>query len=129
MLLQSAGHVFRVMLDPAMDIDTQVELEIRIGEEIETLEKEMVDGEEGTAPPESLDGTIGRLSRQDSLMQQELAKDAQRRRGLRLRLLKEARERMDGGTYGICLGCGEEIEDARLIETPEAPLCSRCAPA
>lgn len=129
MLLQSAGHVFRVMLDPAMDIDTQVELEIRIGEEIETLEKEMVDGEEGTAPPESLDGTIGRLSRQDSLMQQELAKDAQRRRGLRLRLLKEARERMDGGTYGICLGCGEEIEDARLIETPEAPLCSGCAPA
>lgn len=117
------------MFNPAMDIDTQIELEIRIGEEIETLEKEMVDGEEGTAPPESLDGTIGRLSRQDSLMQQELAKDAQRRRGLRLRLLKEARGRMDGGTYGICLGCGEEIEDARLIETPEAPLCSGCAPA
>lgn len=129
MLLQSAGHVLPGHARPAMDIDTQIELEIRIGEEIETLEKEMVDGEEGTAPPESLDGTIGRLSRQDSLMQQELAKDAQRRRGLRLRLLKEARERMDGGTYGICLGCGEEIEDARLIETPEAPLCSGCAPA
>lgn len=111
----------------AMDIDTQIELEVRIGEEIETLEKQIVAGEEGTAPPESLDGTIGRLSRQDSLMQQELAKDAQRRRTLRLKRLKEAMQRMDDGSFGLCLGCGSEIDDARLMETPEAPLCSACA--
>jgi DnaK suppressor protein len=110
-----------------MDIDTQIDLEVRIAEEIEALEKDLVAGEEGTAPPEALDGTIGRLSRQDSLMQQELAKDAQRRRTLRLRRLKEAMQRMDDGSFGLCLGCGVEIDDARLIETPEASLCSACA--
>lgn len=113
----------------AMDIDTQVDLEIRIGEEIEALEREIKEGEEGAAPPESLDGTIGRLSRQDSLMQQELAKDAQRRRTMRLKLLKEAQQRMDDGSFGLCLGCGGEIEDDRLLETPEAPLCASCAMA
>lgn len=112
---------------PGMDIDTQIELEIRVGEEIELLEEEIVAGREGAAPPESLDGTIGRLSRQDSLMQQELAKDAQRRRRNRLKLLREAQQRMDDGSFGLCLGCGGEIEDARLIETPEAPLCAGCA--
>lgn len=111
----------------AMNIDTQIDLEIRIGEQIEALEKEIVEGEEGAAPPESLDGTIGRLSRQDSLMQQELAKDAQRRRQLRLRLLKEAQQRMDDGSFGMCPECGGEIDDERLLDTPEAPLCSGCA--
>lgn len=110
-----------------MDIDTQIELEIRIAGEIEALLKEIEAGAEGAAPPESLDGTIGRLSRQDSLMQQELAKDAQRRRALRLHLLQQAQARMDDGSYGLCLNCGGEIEDKRLLETPEAPLCSRCA--
>jgi len=110
-----------------MDIDALVDLEIRIQEEIGQLVREIEEGRDGTAPPESLDGTIGRLSRQDSLMQQEMAKDAQRRRSLRLHLLQQAATRMDDGTYGICLNCGNDIADSRLQETPEAPLCSGCA--
>lgn len=110
-----------------MDIDTQIDLEIRIREEIERLVLEIEDSREGTAPPESLDGTIGRLSRQDSLMQQEMAKDAQRRRSLRLHLLQQAAARMDDGSYGLCINCGGDIDDSRLLETPEAPLCNKCA--
>lgn len=110
-----------------MDIDTQIDIEIRIREDIDKLLTEIEVGKEGTAPPESLDGTIGRLSRQDSLMQQEMAKDAQRRRNLRLHLLQQAAARMDDGTYGICLNCGTDIADARLLETPESPLCSACS--
>lgn len=110
-----------------MDIDTQIDLEIRIRGMIEALVAEIADSRESTAPPESLDGTIGRLSRQDSLMQQEMAKDHQRRRTLRLHLLQQAAARMDDGTYGLCLNCGEDIEDSRLLETPEAPLCGKCA--
>lgn len=109
-----------------MDIDTQIDLEIRMRDEVEQLLVEIETGKEGAAPPESLDGTIGRLSRQDSLMQQELAKDAQRRRALRLHLLQQALHRMDDGSYGLCLECGEEIAETRLLETPEAPLCSAC---
>lgn len=45
-----------------MDIDTQVDLEVRMREEVEQLLVEIETGKEGAAPPESLDGTIGRLS-------------------------------------------------------------------
>jgi DnaK suppressor protein len=110
-----------------MGIETQIDLEFRIHAEIEQLLLEMEAGKEGASPPEALDGTIGRLSRQDSLMRQEMAKDAQRRRTLRLHLLQQAAARMDDGTYGICLNCGEDIADERLLETPEAPLCSACS--
>lgn len=111
----------------AMDTETEIELEVRIEEEIGKILAELEAGKEGTAPPESLDGTIGRLSRQDSLMQQELAKDAQRRRTLKLHLLQQAAARVLAGTYGKCLNCDGEIAVARLLETPEAPLCSDCA--
>lgn len=110
-----------------MDTETEIEIEVRIQEEIEKILADIESGKEATAPPESLDGTIGRLSRQDSLMQQEMAKDAQRRRTLKLHLLQQAAARMDAGTYGTCLNCDEEIATARLLETPEAPLCSNCA--
>lgn len=112
-----------------MDTETEIELEVRIQEDIERILAELEAGKEGTAPPESLDGTIGRLSRQDSLMQQEMAKDAERRRVLRLHLLQQAAARIEDSTYGICLNCGEEIATARLLETPEAPLCAACSGA
>jgi RNA polymerase-binding transcription factor DksA len=110
-----------------MDIDTQIDLEVRMRGEVEQLLADLEAGKESAAPPESLDGTIGRLSRQDSLMQQEMGKDAQRRRSLRLHLLQQALHRMNDGSYGICPNCGERIADSRLLETPEAPLCLDCA--
>lgn len=110
-----------------MDTETEIDLEVRIQEDIERLLAEFEAGKEGAAPPESLDGTIGRLSRQDSLMQQEMAKYAQRRRTLRLHLLQQASARIEDGSYGICLNCGEEISIARLRESPEVPLCADCS--
>lgn len=40
-----------------MDIDLEIELEIRIQEEIEQLLANFEDGKEGALPPEPLDGT------------------------------------------------------------------------
>ncbi len=112
-----------------MDTDTEIELEVRMRAEVEKILTEFEAGKENAAPPESLDGTIGRLSRQDSLMQQEMGKDAQRRRNLRVHLLQQALARMDDGSYGICLNCGNDISVVRLMETPEAPLCAACSGA
>ena len=39
----------------------------------------------------------------------------------------EAIARVDAGTYGDCLGCGEAIGPARLEALPEAPTCIDCA--
>lgn len=110
-----------------MNIDQLIELEIKTRDLIAALEQEIGEAEKHKAPPGKLDGTEGRLSRQDSMMNHEFAKDAQRRRQVRLRMLKEALERMDLGTFGQCANCPNPIEDDRLELQPETLLCSTCA--
>ncbi|MDD2758778.1 MAG: TraR/DksA family transcriptional regulator [Methylomonas sp.] len=41
--------------------------------------------------------------------------------------IKQAISRIDSGTYGICLICGETIRNERLAALPYANLCIRCA--
>ena len=43
-----------------------------------------------------------------------------------LRDVEAALERMDAGTYGICLRCGEPISGERLEALPWAALCIDC---
>lgn len=38
-----------------------------------------------------------------------------------------ALRRLEGGTYGSCLTCGEAISEARLDALPTASLCIECA--
>ena len=40
--------------------------------------------------------------------------------------LNQALNRMEGGTYGICTSCGENIQAARLDIMPSAALCIEC---
>jgi len=41
--------------------------------------------------------------------------------------VKRALARIEDGTYGECVRCGEEIAPARLDARPEAALCIDCA--
>lgn len=45
----------------------------------------------------------------------------------RLYQVDEALERMEEGTYGICVDCGEEINPARLEARPLSIRCVDCA--
>lgn len=47
-------------------------------------------------------------------------------RSSQLRQVEEALSRIDAGTYGLCLRCGEMISADRLEAVPEAPLCLSC---
>ncbi len=40
--------------------------------------------------------------------------------------INDALARLDGGTYGICLRCGEAILPERLLALPYAELCINC---
>lgn len=110
-----------------MTIDQIIEIEIRTGELIVQLEEEIEEAAAHSAPPSQLNGTEGRLSRQDSMIHHEIAKDAQRRRQARLTLLREAIKRMNAGEYGFCSNCRNEIEFARLEIQPETQICGSCA--
>ena len=41
--------------------------------------------------------------------------------------LVDALDRLDRGTYGLCVNCGGEIGRERLGENPAAALCAECA--
>ncbi len=40
--------------------------------------------------------------------------------------IKDALERIENGTYGICESCGEDISDQRLKARPVTTLCIDC---
>lgn len=40
--------------------------------------------------------------------------------------IREALDRIDKGTYGICEECGEEISEQRLVARPVTTLCIDC---
>ena len=41
--------------------------------------------------------------------------------------VRRALERIEDGSYGQCVKCGEEIAEGRLEARPEAALCIDCA--
>ncbi|RME42408.1 MAG: hypothetical protein D6791_17780 [Chloroflexi bacterium] len=47
-------------------------------------------------------------------------------RSRHLEMVENALRRLEDGTYGICEGCGREIDPARLEVLPEAHLCVEC---
>ena len=43
--------------------------------------------------------------------------------------IQDALDRVNAGTYGVCLGCGKPVDDKRLEAVPHAATCINCAPA
>jgi RNA polymerase-binding transcription factor DksA len=50
--------------------------------------------------------------------------DADRRAAARV---VDALRRLDAGSYGTCVGCGDDIDHDRLAVLPEAERCVECA--
>ncbi len=44
-----------------------------------------------------------------------------------LRAIEAALKRIEAGTFGECVNCGEDISAQRLEVVPHAPLCQNCA--
>jgi DnaK suppressor protein len=82
---------------------------------------------EDRKPVELDQQSVGRLSRQDSLQVQAMAKAAEARRAQEIRRIDAALQRVEDGEYGWCAECGEAIEDRRLDLDPAAPRCAACA--
>jgi DnaK suppressor protein len=58
--------------------------------------------------------------------QQEMGLVTRERLAERINRLTAALERVDNGTYGICIECGRPIEKARLEAIPEVERCREC---
>jgi DnaK suppressor protein len=70
---------------------------------------------------------VGRLSRQDALLSQSMAKATQARRHAQRAGLAAALERLNSGDFGYCDDCGDEIALKRLEFDPTVTRCIGCA--
>lgn len=105
------------------------ELGEELKRQLEKLERSMKVTDEALRPVELDQTAVGRLSRMDSLQNQGLTQNLREREQVKLALLREAMERMEAGSYGVCTGCGAEIPFERLYVFPEAPECAACGDA
>ncbi|MCL5777368.1 TraR/DksA family transcriptional regulator [Limibaculum sp. FT325] len=83
--------------------------------------------ESDRAPVELDQQSVGRLSRMDAMQVQAMALGQSRRRAAQMKRIDAALARIEGGDFGWCLDCGEEIGLRRLQLDPAAPYCVHCA--
>jgi len=84
-------------------------------------------GEQAADTVELDQARVGRLSRMDALQQQAMSAAEQRRHAVEQKRIASALQRIANGEYGMCLRCGSEIPQARLLADPAATLCVGCA--
>ena len=98
--------------------------------QLEDLRKELRTAIESRAEdtrPVEPDRAIGRLTRQDAILSQQMALELRRRNQARLTQVEQAIKRIEDDSYGLCVRCEEQISKARLAVRPEAAVCIRCA--
>jgi RNA polymerase-binding protein DksA len=77
-----------------------------------------------TAPDQMTYGSQAAAASQVFALQRDLA--LRDRAEQQLALVDAALERLDGGTFGTCLRCGQPIAPERLEALPWAPRCIDC---
>lgn len=105
----------------------------KLREQLESRKLELlsqIEGVDDAARPVELDQqSVGRVSRVDAIQQQQMALANKQQATVLLRSIELALQRVDDGSYGACLECGEAIAEARLQAQPWAGLCIDCQSA
>ncbi len=107
--------------------DMLEELRVDLERQLERLERSMSVTEEAVRPVQLDQQAVGRLSRMDSLQNQQMSRNLQEREQARYAALQAALERIREDVYGTCTRCGDGIEVGRLIVMPEVEHCPACA--
>lgn len=101
------------------------EIRLLIESEIHTIEEALEHFRDESAPVPP-DVAVGRLSRMDSLVNQETLTIAMDEAVRRLERLRDKIERIDDADFGRCAMCGEWISMERLRLAPERGVCVSC---
>jgi len=109
-----------------LSADQVDELRTELERQLARLQKSMKVTDEALRTVELDQTAVGRLSRIDSLQNQSLSKGLREREVVRLSQIRDALERAQEGTYGVCTECGRGIPFERLFVFPEAPECTDC---
>ena len=101
------------------------QIKAKIIEDTLSLEHEIDELKEKTKPI-TPDCSLGRLTRQEMIQEQQVNMHAMHEAEIRLNKLKYALQKVDEDDYGICAECDEEIVFGRLMILPESSYCISC---
>ena len=107
-------------------IDTDEFRELLLARQTELRELSEMSAEARSAV-ELDQASVGRVSRIDAIQQRAMALNNERSRANELERIKAALARIEDGSYGECLACGEEIPEKRLRFDPSIATCVSCA--
>ena len=82
--------------------------------------------EDATQPIEA-SCSLGRLTRMEAIGEKSVNEAIHANIKIRLDRLRNALQRVEAGTYGMCVRCKREIALGRLMAVPEAVICISCA--
>ncbi|HHO42423.1 MAG TPA: transcriptional regulator [Epsilonproteobacteria bacterium] len=108
-----------------MDKDSKDLLKKQIEDEISSATRQIEALEEKTKPI-SPDCSLGRLTRLEAMGESHVANKTLDNARLRLTRLKNALQRIDTPSFGICIDCDEPIDINRLKLRPESVRCVAC---
>jgi DnaK suppressor protein len=114
-----------------VSIELQKELKTKLEEEKIKLEEELLKIAKPTGTPgdfETKFSEIGTDKDDNATEVEEYADNLSIETNLERQLkdVKDALERMEKGTYGICENCNGEIDAERLKAYPSARVCIKC---
>ena len=101
------------------------EIKAKIKEDIASLHREIEEFQEKIKPI-APDCSLGRLTRQEMMQEQQVNEHALREIEIRLNKLNYALRKVDKEGYGVCAECEEDIALARLMILPESTHCVAC---
>lgn len=114
-------------MSPHIRQDQLDELRSELERQLKKLHRSMRTTTRVMKPVQLDQSSVGRLSRIDNLQTQGLTAGLQAREQAKLGQILEALKRIETGTYGTCIVCGEPVAFERLMVFPEAPNCATCA--
>ncbi len=108
-----------------MNFKQRQQIKNQIDTYIKALQHEISELEEKTKPI-APDCSIGRLTRQEMIQEQQVNEHALNEARIRLNRLTYASKKVEKEDYGICMECEEDILFERLMLVPESSHCVSC---
>lgn len=109
-----------------MDKNYREKIKKQIQTEIEKTERSILEYKD-LIQPIAPDCAIGRVSRMDSIVSQNIPKQALRKAEEKLKNLKYAQQNIDKDGFGVCARCGADIPIGRILLVPHSKFCVNCA--
>lgn len=103
----------------------KVEIKEKIIKDLELISCEIKELKNFTQPI-TPDCSIGRLTRQEMIQEQQVSEHALHEAEIKLNKLKYALQKVEKESYGICAECEEYIIFERLMLLPESTHCVAC---